>query len=148
MGIFQSYTWSYRIEVPPYERLLAVAEAFFASYSGGDYHCEERQTYKLAFRRGLWRKSLLGLGPLVPDRLVPGNFAQWPVMVRVLVRPSPQIFTMTVRYEVHLPRSCPSLTAETQSAVDQHARKELQDFTAYLAECVPLDAQPEVIILN
>lgn len=148
MGIYQSYTWTYRIEVPPYERLLAVTEAFFASYPGGDYSCDERQTYKLAFRRGRWRKSLLGLGPVVPDRLVPGQFAEWPILVRVLVRPSPQAFTLTIRYEVHLPRQVRRLQQETQSSVDQHARKELADLAAYLSECIPLEHHPDVVPMS
>lgn len=148
MAFFKSYTWSYRIEVPPYERLIALIEAFFASYPAGDYFCEERETYKRAFRRGQWRKSLLGLGPYVPDRLVPGDFAQWPILVRALVRPSPQAFTATVRYEVHLPRGVSSLHPETQASVDQYARKELADLAAYLAECIPLENPPEVTPLT
>ncbi|GMV98244.1 MAG: hypothetical protein HRF43_12545 [Phycisphaerae bacterium] len=148
MGLFQSYTWTYRIEVPPYERLLAVTEAFFASYPGGDYSCDGKETYKLTFRRGLWRKSLLGIGPLVPDRLVPGAFAQWPVLVRVLCRPSPEVFTLTVRYEVHLPRKVRELKPDTQASVDQHAQRELADLAAYLAECIPLEKPPRVVSLN
>jgi hypothetical protein len=148
MALYQSYTWSYRIDVPPYERLLAVLEAFFASYPGGDYEVDERDRYKLAFRRGQWRKSLLGLGPRVPERLVPGEFAQWPVIVRVLVRPAPDTFTLTVRYEVHLPRSVKSLRPETQSSVHQHAVNELADLAAYLAQCLSLDTPPEVIAVD
>ena len=144
MALYQSYTWSYRVEVPPYERLLAVLEAFFASYPGGDYDVDERDRYKLAFRRGQWRKSLLGLGPRVPDRLVPGEFTQWPLIVRVLVRPAPELFTITVRYELHLPRPMKTLKPETQSSVHQHALKELADLAAYLAQCLPMDAPPEV----
>lgn len=145
MALYQSYTWSYRLDVPPYERLPAVLEAFFASYPGGDYDVDERDRYKLAFRRGLWRKSLLGLGPRVPERLVPGDFSQWPVIVRVLIRPAPELFTITVRYEVHPPRTQPPLKPETQSSVHQHALHELSDLAAYLAQCLSLDTPPEVI---
>lgn len=147
MALYQSYTWSYSLEVPPYERLLAVLEAFFASYPAGDYDVDERDKYKLAFRRGLWKKALLGLGPRVPDRLMPGVFAQWPVIVRVLVRPAPDVFTITVRYEVHLPRSVNSLKPETQSSVHLYAMKELTDLAAYLAQCLPLATPPEVTAL-
>jgi hypothetical protein len=148
MAIYRSYTWSYRIEVPPYERLLAILEAFFASYPGGDYEVDERDRYKLSFRRGLWRKSMLGLGPRVPDRLPPNEFAEWPMIVRVLVRPAPEVFTVTVRYEVYLPRPLKSLKPEVQSAVDLHARKELADLSTYLAQCLPLDTPPEVLALE
>jgi hypothetical protein len=147
MALYQSYTWSYSLTVPPYERLLAVLEAFFASYPGGDYDVDERDRYKLTFRRGLWKKSLLGLGPRVPERLVPGEFTQWPVIVRVLVRPAPEVFTITVRYEVHLPRAVKSLKPETQAAVHQYALKELGELAAYLAQCLPLAAPPEVTAL-
>jgi hypothetical protein len=145
--LYQSYTWSYSLEVPPYDRLLAVLEAFFASYPNGDYDVDERDRYKLAFRRGMWKKSLLGLGPRVPEKLVPGEFTQWPVIVRVLVRPAPEVFTITVRYEVHLPRSKKTLKPETQAAVHLHAMKELEELAAYLAQCVPLAVPPEVNVL-
>jgi hypothetical protein len=147
MALYQSYTWSYSLAVPPYDRLLAVLEAFFASYPGGDYNVDERDKYKLAFRRGLWKRSLLGLGPQVPDRLVPREFAQWPVIVRVLVRPAPEVFTITIRYEVHLPRSVKTLKPETQAAVHLHAMQELADLAAYLAQCLPLATPPEVAAL-
>lgn len=142
--MYKTYTWTYRIEFPPYERIIAVLEAFFASYPGGDYSCEEREKYKLMFRRGHWKKSLLGVGPRVPERLVPGDFAQWPVIVRVLVRPSPQAFAVTVRYEVHLPRKVRLLHPETQASVNQHALKELQELAAYVAECGHFDEAPAV----
>jgi len=137
-----SYTWEYRIAVPPYDRLIEVLEAFFSSYAGGDYTCELRERYRLEFRRGLWRRSLLGLGAQVPDRLIRGQFKRWPIMVRVLARPSPSAFMTTVRYEVHLPKAMPTLPADVQSSVDLHIRKELNDLTAYLAECIGLDEPP------
>lgn len=148
MPIYRSYTWSYRINVPPYDRLLAVLEAFFASYPGGDYEVIEREKYKLAFRRGQWRKALMGLGPMVPDRLVPGDFAQWPILVRVLIRPAPEQFTVTIRYEVHLPRRTKSLRPETQLSVDQHARKEMGDLADYLAQCIPMENPAEIVPLG
>jgi hypothetical protein len=124
---------------------MGVIEAFFASYPGGDYACEERENYKLAFRRGQWRKSLLGIGPRVPDRLVSGDFAQWPLVVRVLVRPSPVTFAITVRYELYLPRRIKALHADVQASVNQHAHKELEDMTVYLAECMHLAGPPPAI---
>lgn len=127
---------------------MAVLEAFFASYPGGDYDVEEREKYKLAFRRGQWHRSLLGLGPKVPGRLVPGDFAQWPVKVRVLVRPAPEVFKVTVRYEVHLPRKHQSLKSETQSSVDQYARRELAELAGYLAQCLALETPPEVVAMR
>ena len=140
----KSYTWEYRIEVLPYDKIVEVLEAFFASYPGGDYACEQRERYKLRFRRGQWRKSLMGLGELVPDRLVKGQFSRWPILVHVMVRPSPEVFTITVRYELYLPKSVPALIPTVQSSVDEHARQELTDLAAYLAECMGLDDQPTV----
>ena len=139
------YTWNYRIEVPPYDKLLEVVEAFFSSYPDGDYSCEKRERFKLIFRRGLWKKSLFGLGELVPDRLVPGLFNKWPVLVRVLVRPSPSVFSIALHYELHLPKSVPALVPEVQTSVDQHAQKELTDLSAYLSECIGLHERPAVI---
>src|SRR5512147_4397 len=101
--MYRCYIWDYRLELQPYERLVAVLEAFFASYPGGDYACERRERFRLEFRRGLWKKNLLGFGQLVPDRLVKGQFNRWPVLVRVLARPSPAVYVVTVRYELHLP---------------------------------------------
>lgn len=141
----KSYIWSYRIDVSPYDKLLEVLEAFFSSYPGGDYACEKRERFKLFFRRGLWKKSLFGLGEQVPDRLVPGRFNSWPLIVRLLVRPSPTIFSITIYYELHLPKSVPALVPEVQTSVDQHAQKELADLAKYLAECIGLDTKPTVV---
>jgi len=144
----KSYIWNYRIDVPPYDKLLEVLEAFFSSYPGGDYACEKRERFKLLFRRGLWRKSLFVLGELVPDRLVPGQFSSWPLIVRVLVRPSPSIFSIAVHYQLYLPKSICELVQEVQTSVDQHAQKELTDLSAYLAECIGLPDRPAVISQN
>jgi len=144
MSAAKCYTWEYRIELPPYDKIVEVLEAFFASYPGGDYTCEQRERYRLLFRRGLWRKSLLGLGELVPHRLVKGQLSQWPTIARVLVRPSPETFVITVRYELYLPKSVPALVSTVQSSVDQHLRKELADLAAYLAECIGLDEPPDI----
>ena len=141
----KNYTWEYRIETSPYDRIVEVLEAFFASYPGGDYTCENRERYKLRFRRGQWRKSLLGLGALVPDGLVKGQFNRWPIVVQILVRPSPESFIVTARYELYLPKSVPTLVPAVLSSVDQHARQELADLSAYLAECIGLDEPPAVV---
>jgi len=141
---YRSYTWEYQLQVPPYDKLLEVLEAFFASYPGGDYSCERRERFRLEFRRGAWKKSLFGVGPLVPERLARGQFSRWPVIVRVLARPAPDSFTVTMRYELHLPKSVPSLVPEVQSSVDLYIRRELDDLARYLAECVGLDEPPTV----
>lgn len=139
------YTWEYRIKVPPYERIVDVLEAFFASYPAGDYTCEKRETYRLRFRRGQWRRRLLGMGELVPDALAKGRFERWPIVLYVLVRPSPETFLITVRYELHLPKSVPTLISEVQSSVNEHCLKELRDLAAYLAECIQLDEAPAIV---
>lgn len=141
----KSYTWEYQIEVAPYDKLMEVLEAFFASYPGGDYTCERRERFRLHFRRGLWRKSMLGMGQLVPDRLAKGQFNQWPVIVCVLARPAPNIYTITIRYELHLPKSIPALVEQVQTSVAQYTRMELEDLAAYLAECIGLNERPKVL---
>lgn len=140
-----NYTWTYRIDVPPYEKLVDVLEAFYASYPGGDYNCEHRDRYKLQFRRGKWRRSLMGLGQLMPDFLAKGRFNLWPIVVRVLLRPSPEVFTTTIFYDLYLPRDIRSLSDEVQLSVDQHVRKELADLCAYLAECIGMPEPPTVV---
>jgi hypothetical protein len=139
-----SYTWDYQIELPPYDKLMEVLEAFFASYPGGDYACERRERFRIEFRRGLWRKGMLGFGQLVPDRLVKGQFNQWPVIVRVLARPAPSVYTVTVRYELHLPSAIRQLGPNLQSSVHLHTLAELEDLARYLAQCTGLDSPPEV----
>lgn len=138
------YTWEYRLEVKPYDKIVDVLEAFFASYPGGDYTCERRETYRLQFRRGDWRKSWMGLGGLVPATLPKGQFNRWPVIVYVLVRPSPDLFLVTVRYELHLPGSVPLLIPEVQDSVNQHCLKELDDLASYLADCTRMPERPRV----
>ncbi|HSW45098.1 MAG TPA: hypothetical protein VLM89_05960 [Phycisphaerae bacterium] len=139
-----SYTWEYQLDVPPYDKLLEVLEAFFASYPGGDYACERRERFRLEFRRGMWRKSLLGLGPLVPERLAKGRFSLWPLLVRVLARPAPEVYTVIVRYELHLPKDIRQLGPNLQTSVDLHARKELADLADYLAACIGMEQPPAV----
>lgn len=139
------YTWEYRLEVAPYDKIVDVLEAFFASYPAGDYTCERRETYRLQFRRGEWRKSWLGLGGLVPAGLAKGQFNRWPLIVYVLVRPSPELFLVTVRYELHLPGAVPLLIPEVQASVNRHCMKELDDLAAYLAECTGMTARPRVV---
>ena len=89
LNMHRTYTWEYRIEMPPYDKLVTVVEAFFCSYPAGDYTCEHRETYKLRFRRGQWKKALLGFGRWMPLGLVKGQFSQWPMVVQALIRPSP-----------------------------------------------------------
>lgn len=138
------YTWEYRLQVKPYDKIVDVLEAFFASYPAGDYTCERRETYRLQFRRGEWKKSFFGLGGLVPAELPKGMFNRWPVVVCVLVRPSPESFLVTVRYELYLPRSVPRLIDEVQDSVNRHCLKELEDLAAYLAQCAGMPSAPRV----
>lgn len=139
------YHWEHHIETKPYDKLVEVLEAFFASYPKGDYSIELRERYKLRFRRGSWRKSYMGLGDLVPDKLVKGEFQQWPIRVHVLARPSPESYSVTVRYELHLPKGMRGLAPELQSSVARHIDQELSELAQYLAECAGWDAAPEVV---
>jgi hypothetical protein len=141
VALYRSYTWTYQTQVPPYERLLDLLDAFYSANPLGDYTREEREAYKVRFRRGSW-KRLAAIGPLVPARLVPGDFTQWPVMVSVLARPSPEAFHIAIRYDVHLPRGIKELDPKVQSSVDQHIRLELRELAAYLAECMGLSDPP------
>lgn len=138
------YTWEYRLDAKPYDKIVDVLEAFFASYPGGDYTCERRETYRLQFRRGEWKRSWFGLGGLAPAGLAKGQFNRWPLIVYVLVRPSPEVFLVTVRYELHLPGAVPLLIPDVQTSVDRHCRKELEDLSGYLAECAGAGQRPTV----
>lgn len=145
MPLYQCYTWDFELTVPPYERLVAVLDAFFSSYPPGDYTRELCEEYKLEFRRGAW-KRMLGIGPMAPGRLTPGDFTQWPVRLRVRTRPSPESFLVAVRYELYLPRSVKTLSPAIQRSVAEHARVELEDLARYLAECMHLPEPPAVEI--
>jgi hypothetical protein len=144
MASTKSYTWSYRIDVAPYDRIMSVLEAFFASYPKGDYQLEHKESYKLIFRRGMWKKSMFGLGDLVPDRLIPGEFNQWPLIVRILARPSPEVYTITIDYQLYLPKDVPALKPEIQTSVDQHIHVELKELAEYLAQCIGMDQTPQI----
>lgn len=141
VALYQCYTWNYQVEVPPFDRLIGVLEAFFCSYSGGEYALETREKYRLSFRRGAW-KRFLAFGPMIPARLAPQDFSQWPIVVNVLARPSPERFVVSLRYELYLPRSMKELVIEVQSSVDQHIRVELAELTRYLQECMQLETAP------
>lgn len=143
MSLYQCYTWAYELRVPPFERLMDVLEAFFASYPQGEYACERRDRYKLVFRRGLW-KRFWGLGPLVPAKMPAGQFEQWPLLVHVLARPSPENYLVAARYELYLPRAIKTLHPELQASIDQHARGELEELGKYLAECIGTPDPPQI----
>jgi hypothetical protein len=143
VAFYQCYTWTYQLNVPPFDRLMDVLDAFFSAYPKGEYAREGREAYKLVFRRGMW-KRFLGIGPVVPARLVPGDFSQWPVVLHVLARPSPEKFLISLRYEVYLPRDVKALSSEVQNSVHQHIGLELHDLAAYLAECMKLGELPQI----
>lgn len=138
------YAYKYKLAIPPYDKVIEVLEAFFSSYPEGDYTCEQRSKFKLEFRRGAWKRGMLGFGERVPEKLVPGQFNKWPLMVKVMVRPSPTAFDIAVHYELHLPKSVNALSQDVQSAVDLHARRELEQLAVYLAECVGIKDTPAV----
>jgi hypothetical protein len=139
------YNFKYKLEIPPYDRVVDVLEAFFVSYHGGDYTCEHREKYKLSFRRGEWKRTVSSFGMRVPDQLVKGQFNRWPLVIRVLARPSPESFSIAVHYELHLPETMKGLSQAVLDSVDAHARKELAELASYLAECVGISQPPEVI---
>jgi len=139
------YSFKYRINAPPYDKTMEVLEAFFTSYPGGDYTRELREKYKLEFRRGAWRRKITSLGTLVPDRLVKGRFNQWPVIVRVMVRPAPAVSIIAIEYRLYMPSSTRSLGAKVQASVDAHIRNELTDLAAYLAQCTGARQPAEVV---
>lgn len=143
----KTYTWEYRIDLSPYDKLVGVVEAFFCTYPAGDYTCEHREAYKLRFRRGAWRKSLLGLGRWVPVALAKGHFNQWPLVVHALIRPSPQTYRVMIRYELSLPDGVRDLQPEVQTSVAQYVRRELEELSGYLAECAGQPTPPEVVAM-
>ena len=138
------YSWKHELEIPPYDKVIDVVEAFFCSYPDGEYSCESKSTYKLEFRRGAWKRSITQLGDFVPEKLVKGQFAKWPIVVKVMVRPSPTTFHIAVHYDLYLPKGTDSLAPNVQSSVGQHARRELAALADYLAECVGIDTPPKV----
>lgn len=138
------YNFKYRIDIPPYDRAIDVLEAFFVSYHGGDYSCEHRDQYKLSFRRGAWKRTIASLGTRVPDQLAKGQFDKWPVIVRVMVRPSPEVFQIAIHYELNLPETMKGLARAVLDSVDAHVRKELGELASYLAECVGISQPPAV----
>ena len=138
------YSFKYQVEIPPYDRVIDVLEAFFASYHSGDYACEHRDKYKLSFRRGAWKRTVASWGTRVPDQLAKGQFSKWPVIVRVMVRPSPEMFHIAIHYELHLPETMKGVGQAVLDSVDAHVRKELGELARYLAECVGIRQPPNV----
>lgn len=143
MPLYNCYTWDFRLNVSPHERLMDLLDAFFSSYPPGDYTRELREEYKLEFRRGMW-KRMLGFGPMAPARLPKGEFTLWPVKVRVLARPAPDEYLVSIRYELYLPRAIKELSPAVQCSVAQHIAVELEELARYLAQCIPLDEPPSV----
>ncbi len=81
----------------------------------------------------------------MPVALAKGQFNQWPLVVHALIRPSPQTYRVMIRYELSLPDGVRELQPEVQTSVAQYVRQELEELSAYLAECAGQPTTPEVV---
>ena len=129
---------SNEFEAPPIPSIHAAAEAFFCSYPQGEYTLQQRERFRMTFRRGRWERRS-------PTEIVPAAEAgdepeDLPVILRVLIQPRPDSLLLTVKHEA-LPGAVAPRARKKELA--RRFRAEARDFQAYIeANFPPREPQP------
>ena len=131
--------WSGRFHTGRIEAIHTAAEAFFCSYSRGEYTLMGREQFRLSFHRGPWQDA--GGGQLVPIAYAGAKPDELPVVLRVVMQPQARGLLITVRHEVIPPDK---LAREDKKALTARFKREIADFQAYLKDnfIPPQDAPP------
>ena len=121
--------WSGRFRAARIEPIHTAAEAFFCSYSNGEYTIAGREKFRLTFHRGPWHDQ--GGGQLVPVAYAGAKPAELPVILRVVMQPHRDGLLMTVRHEV-IPAG--KLSRAEKKGLTTRFKGEVMAFKSYLAE--------------
>ena len=119
--------WSGKFRVSRVPRIHTVAEAFFSSYSEGEYTIMGREQFRLTFHRGPWQDT--GGGQLVPIATAGATPDEMPVILRVVMQPRRDGLLMTVRHEVIPPNK---LSRAGKTSLTARFKREVADFQTYL----------------
>ena len=120
--------WSSHFRVAQVESIHVVAEAFFCSYSEGEYTLADRERFRLTFRRGAWR---VADGELLPAAEADVEPQSLPIVLRVLFQPRADSLQITLRHEAAVTGKLPAATRKLLSAA---FKREARDFQAYLQD--------------
>jgi hypothetical protein len=131
--------WSGKFRTVPIKAIHTAAEAFFCSYSRGEYTLMGREQFRLTFHRGPWQDS--GGGQLVPIAYAGARADELPVILRVVMQPQARGLLITVRHEVIPPDKLPR---QDKQALTARFKGEVAAFQSYLKDnFVPPEAPPE-----
>jgi hypothetical protein len=118
--------WSSRIRVGRIDTIHEVAEAFFCSYSEGEYALTVRERFRMTFHRGQWRRTE---GGLTAAGSPADDVEDMPVILRLLFQPRPDSLLITMKHEAHLDAALPGAV---RKALTTCFKREVRDFEAYL----------------
>jgi len=121
--------WSGKFRTGRIDAIHAAAEAFFSSYSEGEYTLMAREQFRLTFHRGPWQDS--GAGQLVPIAYAGANAHELPVILRVVMQPRADGLLVTVRHEV-IPTD--KLSRAERKGLTARFKREIAAFQSYLNE--------------
>ncbi len=119
--------WSGKFRVNQIPHVHTAAEAFFSSYSEGEYTIMGREQFRLTFHRGPWQDT--GGGQLVPIAYAGAKPDEMPVVLRVVMQPRRDGLLMTIRHEVIPPDK---LSRADKAGLTARFKREVADFQTYL----------------
>ena len=130
--------WSGKFHTVQIEAIHTAAEAFFCSYSNGEYTIAGREQFRLTFHRGPWQDQ--GGGQLLPIAYAGAGAGQLPVILRVVMQPQRNGLLITVRHEV-IPAD--KLSRTEKKDLTARFKGEVAAFKSYLTENFIPPGQPD-----
>ena len=130
--------WSGKFRTRRIDAIHTAAEAFFSSYSEGEYTLMGREKFRLTFHRGPWQDA--GAGRLVPIAYAGAYAHELPVILSVVMQPRANGLTMTVRHEV-IPDS--KLSREERKGLTARFKREVAAFRYYLTDNFVSPREPD-----
>ena len=128
--------WISSFEAARQESLHAAAEAFFCSYPRGEYVLESRERYRVVLRRGKWVRRADGtLAPARASQFRIGDYAVYPMVLRVLILPRANGASVTLKHEVVTPAP---LSPRSYEALSEMVKQEWAGFHAYSQQQPPV----------
>ena len=132
--------WSGKFRAGRIPRIHTVAEAFFSSFSEGEYTIMGREQFRLTFHRGPWQDT--GAGQLVPIAYAGATPDEMPVILRVVMQPRKDGLLLTVRHEVIPPDK---LSRADRTGLTARFKREVTAFQTYLeTNFAPSSGPPDV----
>ena len=121
--------WSGKFRTGRIETIHTAAEAFFCSYTAGEYTLGDRERFRLTFHRGPWQDQ--GAGQLVPVAYDGARADELPLILRVVLQPHKNGLLITVRHEV-IPAN--KLSRADKKGLTARFKREVAVFQSYLKD--------------